>query len=63
MKKLNWCVYKLILNIKMIVNFFTVKQNENSSDINILYKSFGENIPKYLTLEGGSGDKLFILCK
>lgn len=39
----------------MIVNFFSVRQNENLSNIKDLYKSFGENIPLYLPLEGGSG--------
>ena len=39
----------------MISNFFSVKVTEKSIDINELYKSFGENIPMYLPLEGGTG--------
>jgi hypothetical protein len=39
----------------MLVNFFSVRWTNESSSIDELYDSFGENIPKYLPLEGGTG--------
>ena len=39
----------------MLVYFFSVRQNENSSPIEILHTEFGKTIPQYSALEGGEG--------
>ena len=37
-----------------LVNIFTVQRPiDNNNSVNILYKEFGTNIPRYLSLEGG----------
>lgn len=39
----------------MLVNFFTVRWSNKSAPIDELSNNFGQNIPKYLPLEGGTG--------
>ncbi len=47
----------------MIVNCFTItRKSENPTPINIVYEEFGNNIPKYLQYEGGTGGITYLCC-
>ena len=47
------------LNMLRVTN--TCFRRKNCKDINIVYKEFGANIPKYLQYEGGQG-RTFLFC-
>ena len=45
----------------MLVNFFTVRKTANSSPIDEMCEMFGNNIPKYIEIEGGES-ATYLFC-